>query len=136
MATEGIWYSLYLKPVWKLLFDLDENASTLHYWRRTCVPKLMEWYKLDEKKRRSLSELHTSQPRGRVLLDEGRYGIYHGSDFPKGLSLDTEIKKIVSGFGLSKYFILKRVDVKFEPHECMDKKQQTALRKLIGKIPY
>ncbi len=119
-----------------MVYELDGEPSHFEYWKKTVVPMLMDWYKLNERKRRKLSELLASMPRGRVLLDEGRYGIYHGDDFPKGLSQEVEIKKIVSGFGLSRYLILKRVDVKFEPHECMDKKQQTALRKLIGKIPY
>ena len=60
---------------------------------------LMNWYKLDAKKRMGLSELPTSMPRGSVILDQGRYGTYHGDDFPKGLTQEAEIKKIVSGFG-------------------------------------
>jgi hypothetical protein len=135
-ATEGIWYYVYLRPDWHLMYDLDPNASHLQFWRKTVAPMLMDWYKLDDSARVKLSELSTSMPRGRVLLNERRYGIYHGDDFPKGLSRDGELKKIVSAFGLSRYYILKRVDVCFEPHECMDKKQQTALRKLLGKIPY
>lgn len=135
-ATEGIWYYIWLRPDWHLMYDLDPQASHLQFWRKTVAPMLVDWYKLKESARIKLGELNASMPRGRVLLDEGRYGIYHGEDFPKKLSQEGELKKIVSAFGLSRYWILRRVDVRFEPHECMDKKQQTALRKLLGKIPY
>ena len=135
-ATEGIWYFVYLKPDWMLLLDRDRNASHLQYWRKTVVPMLIDWYKLKKDVAPKLGELSASMPRGRVLEDEGRHGVYHGGDFPKSLSFQGEINKIISGFGISKRYLLQRVDIRYEPHEKMEAAQQKVLQKIIGKLPY
>jgi len=135
-STEGIWYYVYLKPDWDLMIERSADAQHVNYWKEKVVPLLLDWYKLDESFRIKLSGLSAAFPRGRVLADDGRHGIYHGDDFPRGLRLEGEIKRIISGFGLSRYQILKKVDVRFEPHEQMERSQKTKLQKIIGKVPY
>ena len=142
----GIWYYLWLKPKWKLwtmpLGAEDRPWTHPEAWE-VLAEDLGKHYQLDQERVELVKGLHYALPRGRVDTKEletgkqlGRITLYHGDDFPSGLSREGELKRIIAQFDLTKLALHDQIDALFARHKTMDANQQRMLQEVIGPIPY
>ncbi len=149
----GIWYYLFLHPDWRLeTFRTDEygeGVDHFHVWGRHLVPILKQHYKLDARVSGKLRELAYGMPRGRVdrIAPEihkvgerpGDGVFFHGKDFPRALTLESEKRKLISAFGLSRVAAANPDKIRFElaRHEKMIPEEQKQVQDLLKvRIPY
>jgi hypothetical protein len=133
---EGIWYWVYLKPHWQILLETGPGASHPRFWKGKIVPILMKHYRIKKKFEPILDGLICSMPRGRAALwEDGNAYIGHGNDAPKSLG-SAALKIAISSLGLSRMVMAHHAVITIEDHEKMEKAQQQAMQKIIGKVPY
>ncbi len=149
----GIWYYVYLDPDWTLLTfrtdDHGEGVDHLGVWGTHIVTLLKAHYKLDDRTAGRIRETAYGMPRGRVDRIEpdihkvgerpGDWMFYHGEDFPTGLTEESEHRKLISAFGLSRLAAKAPDKIRFEPskHERMVPEEKALLQKLLNlNIPY
>lgn len=146
----GIWYYVYLEPDWRLeTWRADEHGEDVDHlgvWRTYLVPVLKDHYKLDDRAAERLKGLAYGVPRGRLDQTEsevrGRPGdwvFYHGQDFPSGLTEESERRKLMSAFGLSRLAAKAPDKIRFElsKHEQMVPEEKDQLGKILKvAIPY
>jgi hypothetical protein len=135
---EGIWYYVWLKPDWVLLWEYGTFAQHISMWSTRVIPALVEHYELTSEQSKAISGAYTGMPRGRVVSEQygKKWRVVHGDDFPKGTRKSTEVKQIIGVFGLSSHAITGRVSVEVHEHEKMSGDHKARLRKSLGRIPY
>lgn len=137
----GIWYYVYLKPCWLRLPLFDERAQHMLWWPEHLVGMLVEYYNLEAADARALRPLYAAMPRGRITSKSYRPkdGVYlaHGGDFPRKLGSEaSQIREVISEFGLQTIYEAGNVEVIEHEHEMMVKDHQKRIQKIIGKVPY
>jgi hypothetical protein len=150
----GIWYYVYVDGAWRLeTFRPDEYEGVAldhpTVWKKYLVPLLKKTYKLSAAATGRLKALAYGVPRGRLdmtgteLLKPGEkpgdWVFYHGDDFPSGLVLESERRKLITAFGLSRLAAKAPEKVRFEKakHETMVPEEREELQKVLGvRIPY
>jgi hypothetical protein len=140
--SPGIWYILWLKPNWEL-FTYKEtefpNVDHSRVWTAALHIKVAEHYKIDERK---VKNLVYAFPRGRVVYRNkrgrpidintdktGKWYLYHGRDFPGGISKWK--KKIISEFNIAGF--LDKIEWDYDDHERMQRDDVLKMSSLIGK---
>jgi hypothetical protein len=158
MPTAGIWYYVWLKPKWELVVfpALDENGekeygdlSHLEAWMNYLVPRLVSHYKLklSSEQLEQLTDAYRGVPRGRVdISDDLVHGgvpvgpsvwfMFHGNDFPKGKSAESELGKIMSELRIAGFAASGKIQVKFSDHETMVPEHQVVVQQFLGELPY
>lgn len=149
----GIWYYVFLRPDWKLetfrTDDYGEGVDHFSAWGTHILPILKQHYKLDARTAGRLKDLAYGMPRGRVdrIAPEihkvgerpGDWMFFHGKDFPRGLILESEKRKLISAFGLSRVAAANPDKIRFElaKHEKMVPEEQKQIQDLLKvRIPY
>lgn len=143
-AVTGIWYYLFLQPDWKLetfrTDDYGEGVDHFNVWGTHLVRILKQHYKLDVRTAARSKGLAYGMPRGRVdRLASDDWVFFHGKDFPRGLTLESEKRKLISAFGLSRVAAANPDKIRFElaKHEKMVPEEQKQLQDLLKiRIPY
>jgi hypothetical protein len=140
----GIWYFVWLKPVWKLeVYKDTEYGDSTHMdvWAKYVADEIASHYKVDVDKVLggvdSLRNMYQCMPRGRVFQNlKKEWILAHGNDFPKKYGVNRAKKQIVSSFELTTLFLMGKARFAFDGHETMDKQERALAAKLLGKIPY
>ena len=142
----GIWYYLWFKPNWKLwTMPMKENKDWSHgeVWSASLCEDLGNHYRLSPSDRDRLRNLPYGLPRGRVDVREliqgrpaGGWHVYHGDDFPSGLFKESELKKIIGLFDLTRLALQDQVKIVVVEHEKMSKSDKEEIQKILGPIPY
>jgi len=149
----GIWYYVWVDPAWRLdtyrADEYGEGVDHLTVWKKYVVPILRKRYKLKAAVAQQVADVAYGVPRGRVDQvspdiyksgeKPGNWMFYCGNDFPSTLTLESERRKLISAFGLSRLAAKAPDRIRFElaAHEKMVPEDQEKLQKLLGvKIPY
>ena len=142
----GIWYYLWLKPNWKLwTMPLTEEKNWSHYevWNGAIAEDLAKHYGLNDNQMERLKDVAYGFPRGRVDVKDlisgrpaGGFTIYHGDDFPSKLSKESELKKIIGKFDLTRLALENKIKIEVIDHEKMSESDKDAIQNLIGPVPY
>jgi hypothetical protein len=163
--SEGIWYYIYLYPDWELIPVLaTEYGGYGHeqFWARYLAPKIVDHYELGmgtkiyrDSAIRKIRELHLSMPRGRVSAppkqkieyagtlgekgseDPGVWYFDHGNDFPAGMILEDQQKRLISLFNVTGPAISGNVEFREVDHERMSRTQCNQMCEILKiDIPY
>jgi hypothetical protein len=142
--SAGIWYYVFDKNWGLNAWRANEAPYTGHpeVWKYIIVPKMAQKLGFSPSVAEKIGELPYCMPRGRVdatLADGENYKwvLYHGNDFPSGVSVEAERRKLVSYFNLTGPFIRGEVSFQEVPHEKMMDDQKEAFRVLTGiNVPY
>lgn len=140
----GIWYYLWLKPNWKLwTMPMKENQDWSHgeVWSAALAEDVAKHYGLNSDQTEELKNAPYGLPRGRVDVRDlimgrptGGFHVYHGDDFP--LPKESELKKIIGKFDLTRLTLENKVKIEVHDHEKMSESDKETIQNLIGPIPY
>jgi hypothetical protein len=132
-SSDGIWYYVYLKPGWIMMYLEGGLHQHIHFWPHNVIPKLQEHYELTNAEAKKLEPLYASMPRGRVT--SFKYGtsfeIVHGNDFPSCMGISSEINDILDLFNLP-----LNTPHGYHEHEAMLSGHKKRLQAVIGKVKY
>jgi hypothetical protein len=138
--SEGIWYYVYLKPIWKLyVFKATEYGDMTHVdaWSKYLADIVAKHYKVNPDKvigAESLRTAYLCMPRGRVFQDQkGKWIFNHGNDFP--VPIKKAKKLLPAEFELTKQALQKMVEFRFEDHEVQDPHDVHIFKTLVGQSP-
>jgi hypothetical protein len=142
----GIWYYLWLKPHWKLwTMPLTEDKNWSHYevWNAVLAEDVAKHHGLDDDQTERLKDVAYGMPRGRIDVKDlalgrptGNFTIYHGDDFPSSLSKESELKKIIGRFDLTRLALENKVKIEVVDHEKMSESDKEQIQQIIGPITY
>jgi len=146
--SAGIWYYVWDGSRWELLvWKTHKSAYSGHpeIWENEIAPKLAKAFGLGATRARALADIPYCMPRGRVdaasMPEAGSsdydWRLYHGGDFPSGLNLESEQRKLVSAFDLTGPFIRGKAKFEKASHEMMASADKAKFKELTGNdVPY
>ena len=135
--AEGVWYYAWFKPSWKLFVLQGDNRMHVDLWA-VIVQDLASRYKLDDVAVDKLESAFDGMPRGRCCLEDGRYVMHHGGDWPSRQSVESQKKRLLGEFSLVPFYLAdkSRVEFKHDENYRMEPADQKAIVEVLGDIPY